>query len=229
MQRESGRDMHRHQQRLTVGTVEAGNVCAADWSCQNGACVGGPICSAGFADCDAVASNGCEVDISTDVNNCGSCGNVCSVPNATAVCTAGSCSATCTTGFSDCDGNSRNGCEANLNTDRNNCGYCGNVCSASNGGTAVCTAGSCSVTGAACRTGYADCNGLSSDGCEVDINTDLNNCGGCGNVCSASNGGTVVCTTGSCSVTGAACRTGYADCNGLQFGRLRGGHRHGPE
>jgi hypothetical protein len=44
--------------------------------CQSGTC-GAPSCAIGFADCDGVASNGCEQDLSSDVANCGACGNSC--------------------------------------------------------------------------------------------------------------------------------------------------------
>jgi hypothetical protein len=36
---------------------------------------------------------------------------------------------------------------------------------------------------ATCNTGYADCNGVPSDGCEVDTTTDPAHCGGCGTAC----------------------------------------------
>jgi hypothetical protein len=34
-----------------------------------------------------------------------------------------------------------------------------------------------------CQPGTANCNGICEDGCEVNTNTDPNNCGSCGNVC----------------------------------------------
>ena len=34
-----------------------------------------------------------------------------------------------------------------------------------------------------CKKGFADCDGKSNNGCEIDIFKDNNNCGGCGNVC----------------------------------------------
>jgi hypothetical protein len=42
-----------------------------------------------FADCDKNITNGCEVNIMTDVNNCGGCGKVATLPNANATCAGG--------------------------------------------------------------------------------------------------------------------------------------------
>ena len=59
----------------------ASNACAAG-TCQVGSC------SAGYANCDSVASNGCETDLNTSTSNCGTCGNVCPSGHA---CVAGAC------------------------------------------------------------------------------------------------------------------------------------------
>jgi hypothetical protein len=51
---------------------------------------GGPpplVCSAGTADCNGIASDGCETDLTSDFANCGACGTSCG----TASCTAGAC------------------------------------------------------------------------------------------------------------------------------------------
>jgi hypothetical protein len=37
----------------------------------------GLACTADHANCDGVASNGCEVDLMTDATNCGACGTSC--------------------------------------------------------------------------------------------------------------------------------------------------------
>lgn len=47
----------------------------ASATCTNGAC--GYVCAAGFADCDGNAANGCEVDLATNANHCGSCPVAC--------------------------------------------------------------------------------------------------------------------------------------------------------
>lgn len=63
---------------------------------------------------------------------------------------------------------------------------------------------------AACRVGYADCNGDPADGCEVDLTEDPANCGACHHGCATNNATAVACNAGRCAPT---CSAGYADCN----------------
>jgi len=129
----------------------------------------------------------------TDPNNCGACGNVCSSANGTAGCTSGNCGITCNTGYGNCDGNIANGCETNVLTSVANCGSCGTVCSpGANVSTVACSGGACGI--ASCNPGYADCDHLFANGCEANILTNANNCGGCGINCQTGQ----VCTNGSC-------------------------------
>jgi hypothetical protein len=44
-------------------------------------------CMAGFANCNNVFNDGCEVNLQTDINNCGSCGHHCVM-----ACVMGMCS-----------------------------------------------------------------------------------------------------------------------------------------
>ena len=46
-----------------------GEMCAPDAGCSYG--------DPGYADCDRVGNNGCEIDTTSNVSNCGSCGQVC--------------------------------------------------------------------------------------------------------------------------------------------------------
>ena len=55
----------------------AGGICTID------------ACETGFADCDAKADTGCEVDLSSDNDHCGQCGTRCPVPRF--LCTDGGC------------------------------------------------------------------------------------------------------------------------------------------
>ena len=88
-----------------------------------------PAGNAGFANADGAIFNGCETNINTDPNNCGSPGNTLNFPNATAECINGvGAIASCNAGFANADGVTSDGCEVNLNTDPLNCGSIGNMC-----------------------------------------------------------------------------------------------------
>jgi hypothetical protein len=197
--------------------------------CLNGAC-SLVACDAGFADCNALAADGCETHVNSDVNNCGGCGMACSTNHIAPACSAGSCEVgVCTPGYADCNNNRRlDGCEVDLNSDSANCGFCGNVCpvgTTCQGGmcSAAITCGNCTLPNAtskcvnntcviaSCNQGYADCDGLAVDGCETDLLTDVNNCGGCANRCSTPNGA-ASCVAGVCGCI-LSCAQGYADCD----------------
>ena len=176
---------------------------------QCGVAIGG--CATGYADCDGIASNGCEVDLKNDPSNCNACSSKCNEANATAGCSNGACTVDkCGTGYADCDKLAANGCEVNTqNGNVLNCGGCGLACNLANA-TPACSGGSCTI--AACDTGFADCDGLPGDGCEVNYLSNALSCGTCGTVCNLPNVSTNGCTNGKCSVT--ACTPGFADCDG---------------
>lgn len=72
------------------------------------------ICNARDDDCDALVDEG--FDLMTDEQHCGSCGNTCDLPQATAGCVGGACTvASCDAGWSNADGTSANGCECARN------------------------------------------------------------------------------------------------------------------
>jgi hypothetical protein len=100
-------------------------------------------CNFGFDDCNRDPKDGCETSVLADPANCGSCGAPCmSAPNATAACQNGACIlGACNQGFADCDGDPKDGCEANLVADPKNCGRCGAPCPMNlpNCGNAKCT------------------------------------------------------------------------------------------
>jgi hypothetical protein len=192
-----------------------GNTCPPPPPNTTAICVAGTCgvgaCLPGFYDCDANPANGCEVNLNSDVGNCGFCGNVCpSFPNASSTCTGGICGmGPCFPGWDNCDGNPANGCEVNIDSDLNNCGSCGNVCSAP-GGTPVCTGGTCQV--ASCDPGLDDCDGNPTNGCETDLLSDAANCGACGNICNLPNA-EPSCTGGDCTI--AACALNFWDIDGF--------------
>jgi hypothetical protein len=70
-------------------------------------------CVAGYGDADGNIATGCEANLLTDVNNCGTVGYHVTLPNATAGCVNGQATlVACNAGFEDADGNVANGCEA---------------------------------------------------------------------------------------------------------------------
>jgi hypothetical protein len=178
-------------------------------------------CNPGFANCDMVAANGCEVNTMTDASNCGSCGNACPFgPNSTAVCINGGCALNCFPGYANCDNNPTNGCEVDTTTDVNNCGTgqaaCGAKCITPNA-TPVCapsmpggTTGICEIQ--MCNAGFMDCDMNPVNGCEINIETNPSDCGGCGTVCTIANG-VAGCANGMCTV--GSCNMGWTDCDGL--------------
>ena len=145
--------------------------------CDSAQC--GFACIGTFADCDGTVGNGCEVNLSGDVSNCGACGQTCGTANGTPTCTSGACAITCLAGWGDCDQLNQNGCEGHTDADPVNCGACGNVCGSANG-TPFCTSGSC---GLVCHGEFANCDGDHVNGCEIDLDTDPDNCGACGRSC----------------------------------------------
>ncbi|MBL8604802.1 MAG: hypothetical protein JNK72_22940 [Myxococcales bacterium] len=188
-----------------------GTMCSAPSNgtsaCANGSC--SARCAMPFADCNGEAGDGCEANLNENVLHCGSCGNRCSIPNATGVCQMGACAiGACNDGFADCNMNPADGCETNLNASVASCGRCGNACRTPNASPA-CRNGTCAI--GACNPGFADCNGNPADGCETVVNSDIANCGRCGNVCPRPSNGSPICTNGTCGI--GACASGTADCD----------------
>src|SRR6185437_7940086 len=79
-------------------------------------------------------------------------------------------------------------------------------CVNAHGGTS-CENGTCVPV---CDTGYADCNGDVSDGCETNVQADPANCGACTKVC-AVDAGSAVCQSSMCAMS--SCPPGTGDCD----------------
>jgi hypothetical protein len=62
-----------------------------------------------------------------------------------------------------------------------------------------------------CPSGFGNCDGDGTNGCEADLSSSPTNCGACGNVCNLAHA-VSECTFGRCAVS--ACRFFFADCNG---------------
>lgn len=140
-------------------------------------------CTTGFANCNSAAADGCEVNLSDNINHCGSCNTACVAgPNVSLIsCEAGACKIlSCAAGWGNCDGNVLNGCEVNLNTSVNHCGSCPNKCPTVPNSKPSCDGGICKLT---CDTNFDDCNKTLNDGCEADLRIDIDNCNACNNPC----------------------------------------------
>ncbi len=158
--------------------------------CVDGRCVIGS-CTSPWDDCNTAVTDGCETNTNTSGANCGMCGHACAFgANSTAVCSGGACGLMCSTGFANCDGDPTNGCESNPMNDPDNCSACGVRCVMRPNTVPRCSAGMCIFP---CASGWGDCDGSTSNGCETSLNT-ATNCGSCGSVCSSPR----TCTLGSC-------------------------------
>ncbi len=144
--------------------------------CAAGVC--DALCTAGYADCDGDAANGCEVDTRTSAAHCGGCGRACPTAGTTSACAASACTITaCAAGRGDCDGAVATGCETDTNTSLAHCGACGRACTTGPNATASCAGATCS---AVCASHYGNCDGNVANGCETDLRTSAANCGACG-------------------------------------------------
>lgn len=179
-------------------------------------CVAGTcrlVCDEEHGDCNGLPEDGCETlirgDKAKDIKNCGACGNVCSD-----ICFEGVCG--CPPGQTFCD----DGKCHDLDADNRSCGACGNVCPPSTEppfppswhAIRMCKDGECNKP--LCLSNpfiqWRDCNGdfpddRGGDGCETRVDSDVDNCGGCGIKC----GPGEVCALGLCTCTcGAVCFKG---------------------
>ncbi len=129
--------------------------------------------------------NGTCVDISSDYQNCGACGNAC--PN-DQVCSHGTCAVVCGGGSVRCGNNC-----VDLGADPQNCGGCNKPCATGQ----VCNKATCALT---CQQDLTNCNG----GC-VDLTSDDFNCNTCGNACPSGS----QCVSSQCQAT---CQSGWSSC-----------------
>jgi hypothetical protein len=147
--------------RVTTGASQTGTT-------EPAATVSQGSCSAGLTQCRVFSTDYC-VDLNTDPKHCGKCRFGCYLSNAENGCSGGKCYVkSCLVGWANCNGKDEDGCEIDLDSDDNNCGQCGRVCSLPNSH-AICVGqdgnGKCGPE--FCTGGWTNENGLDEDGCEV--------------------------------------------------------------
>ncbi len=198
--------------------------------CAEGAC-GETLCEEDKGDCDG---DGICSDSLVTVANCGGCGQACTVAHGSPACEVTMAGAQCVidvcdvardAAWADCDGSYVTGCEVNTQSNRLRCGGClpeeggsGEDCSLKEGSQHVtataCGAGTCQIVG--CSGGWGDCDGVFSNGCEANLNTNEAYCGSCNIDCTDKIGdddvGAVSCQAGACRVD--ACSGDHLDCDG---------------
>lgn len=158
---------------------------------------------AGRADADAPEVQ----DVTSDTRVCPTeqtlCGADC-VDTRTNVMHCGGCGRTCAAGQSCCSG----AC-VDTQQDVTRCGSCTNVCAALPRAMVACVAGACRVGN--CTTGWGDCDGVATNGCETNVLTVVTDCGACGATCAPSNA-VPACVAGACRL--GSCLAGFYDCDG---------------
>jgi hypothetical protein len=180
-------------------------------TCAGGFC--GRACNVGWGDCDGAPQNGCEVNLFSTRERCGSCGNACANGQQ---CRGGVCTRCLASeqDFTNCGGLVGTiVCDVDLDGDAGSCGACGQRCPQqaqpqlhafySN----ACGGSTCEMT---CDPGWANCDFNWQNGCETNITCDGQHCGGCG--FTSSDRGTT-CAAGRVCCNRVCVAEGAATCN----------------
>ncbi|MDP3212974.1 MAG: FG-GAP-like repeat-containing protein [Deltaproteobacteria bacterium] len=165
--------------------------------CVAGSCSLTGACLPRRGDCDGVATNGCEADL-TQAANCNACNARCGEP--TPVCSAAGAAYACVSGCSPSAPTRCSGSCVDIATSALHCGRCDNACAAVSGATVACIEGACVST---CNAGFHRC---ASDGpCVLD--SSVTSCGpSCLTCLVPPNAVAATCVDGVC---GFICTDGY--------------------
>jgi len=162
------------------------DTCAADGSCvntdvadetscgTNAVCTSGIcFCQTGYDDCDGDINNGCEADLMTNKDSCGSCVNQCA---ANEVCQNGTCEyeSECQTD-ADCDDD--NLCTTDTCAADGSCEYTPISCNEN---------AECNSSTGNCQCSFdtvGNCDDNWDNGCETLLTNNKEHCGSCGNAC----------------------------------------------
>jgi len=156
--------------------------------CQGRKCIVAQ-CDPGYANCNAQANDGCEVDLSKPAT-CGACNAACGV--ATPQCSAAGLGFQCTNGCTPgAPLNCNNAC-VDPNTSTNHCAGCNIACPVVTNSTTMCLLGACGFT---CKPAFHPCAG------KCPAKTDTTACGPACTVCPVPAGGAATCTNEVCGIT----------------------------
>jgi hypothetical protein len=168
----------------------AGHDCSRDVDCADGFCSRGTCMARG---CANGVRDGSESAIDCGGTSCPKCsaGAACDTGDdcQSLLCDASHCL------LAACDDGLQNGSETGLD--------CGGQCEP------------CAPGNATCAIGRADCNRELDDGCEVDLQEDVENCGVCARSCELVNASQTSCVAGACAPT---CEPGFAACSSPELG-----------
>lgn len=168
-------------------------------TCQDRQCVM-QACDPGYADCNHVATDGCEADFAKPTS-CGACGTACLADRP--VCAPTGPSYSCATG---CPINAPFRCGAECVSPLssvNHCGACNAACLPVEHGDVSCAMGACTFK---CKPKYHKC----TDKCAAD--TDPTSCGPTCKPCPIPPNAVATCQKDACAF---ACLLGFGNCNTL--------------
>ena len=155
-------------------------------------------CRPGYGDCDQLADNGCETDLSL-AEHCGACGTKCG--SATPNCGPSQNGLACLVG---CPGDMFSNCNhscVDTTSSAMHCGSCENACPSVTNGQPSCKKSRCVFT---CSDGFHEC----SKACAS--NTSVETCGTSCTPCPAAPNAVASCVAGACSFV---CAPGFGDCD----------------
>ncbi|MGK3963651.1 FG-GAP-like repeat-containing protein [Sorangium sp. So ce118] len=175
--------------------------CCDGLTCQSGTCTDVDECALGTDNCDANAACTNTVGSFTCACNAGYEGDGVTCANIDE-CAASPCQngGTCVDGISSytcvcLPGFGGASCETDIDECAPNPCQNGGTCTGSIGSyTCECAPTYEGTNCEACEGGLADCNGLTSDGCEVNLQSDASHCNGCNLACAAGE----ICSNGGC-------------------------------
>jgi hypothetical protein len=132
-------------------------------------------CAPGFDNCNDDISDGCEVDLMSDVDHCLACDRPCAFAHAAAGCQDGVCVlGACDDLWGDCNASDADGCDRAL-TSNTSCGACNVPCFRAHANT-TCSTGECQIS--SCASGWGNCDQNGDNGCEAELTFVRGNCDG---------------------------------------------------